>query len=118
MKGMGKRIRVAPDGLWFEVSEDSGRDALDVVDSGDSAEGLLQLSTDGIVAVVDLEHCVDFHESECNGEDLGLIVGELDSCREEVFESGDDCVEVHIGALGEEVVCCDDCSHLIHLKVP
>ena len=98
------------DGPPFMSSVDGLGDALDALDSDDGLEGALELSSDGLVRVVDEESRVDLHEAESDGRDLGLK--ELDSGGKDGGEALDDCLEVDVGALGHEVVACNNLSHL------
>ena len=85
------------------------RNALDVLNSGNGGQSVLEVGSDGLDGVVDGETGVYFHECEGYGLDLGLE--EFHALGKYLGDGLDDRVEVDVRALGQDVVRGNDLSH-------
>ena len=85
-----------------EVSENSGVGVGDFADAFDGAETVLELLADAVLGIVDYEECDNLLESERDGLDRCLL--ELYACGDYTRNGCDDLLEVHVSALGHDVV--------------
>ena len=85
------------------VSENSGVGVSDFADAFDGAEAVLEFLSDTVVRIVDDEECDHFLKTECDRFDGCLL--ELDACGDHVGDRRDDLLEIHVRALGHDVVC-------------
>ncbi len=85
------------------VSENGGVGVSDFADAFDRAEAVLELLAYAIVRIVDDEECDDLLKTECDRLDGCLF--ELNACGDDRRDRCDDLLEIHIGALGHDVVC-------------
>ena len=98
-------------------SDAGGGDALDAIDSRNGPESLLELLTDTL-DVVDDEGGVDFHHSEDEGLDLGLVGLDGDALGNDLGDGGEDGVDVGLVTGGQDVVDGVELDHESHLKDP
>ena len=92
---------MVPDGT-FVVSENSGVGVGDFADAFDGAETVLERLADSVLGIIDDEECDDLLKSECDGLDGSLL--ELYACGDDAGDRCDDLLEVHVSALGHDVV--------------
>ena len=85
------------------VSENGGVGVGDFADAFDRAEAVLELLAYAIVRIVDDEECDDLLKTECDRLDGCLF--ELNACGDHVGDRRDDLLEIHVRALGHDVVC-------------
>ena len=85
-----------------ECLQNSGVGVCDFADAFDGAETVLELLADSVLGIVDYEECDDLLESECDRLDRCLL--ELYACGDYAGDRCDDLLEVHVSALGHDVV--------------